>query len=318
MRLACSISILSFVSCSAMAQQSACPPTAFLDTDFSARSSMMRLIQMSDSTQEQFNKTNASAKTGMIIPYIDVPAKGDFDFSKDTSNFLRQKLGLDFSKSEDETVLHVGLTAIGAAAYMKCLDDVAFVIDAKEPALTEDEFLATLSWKSKKGEKGIFSQKPVIIGGVIIDSPDFTAPLEPGSSFVLHIKRDSKRILQLSASVNGDPFEIDIPPVSRKEIKSGFFVSDEITEHSDSGNNWGGHDKSACYNAPDGHFFIKGTETPVIVSLDGGDMGTGVKSIEISPQRACISVHVNSSTADRAAAIHAKISVLSAWVEDIP
>ena len=316
MRIACLVALSCVLSSNALAQQSACPPSKFIDIDFAARSSFMRLIQMSDLSKEQFDKTNAGAKTGMTIPYIDVPAKGDFDYAKDTSNFLRQKLGLDFSVSEDTTVLHTGLTAIGAAAYMKCLEDVSFVITVQEPALTEDEFLVKLSWNSRRGEKGAFTQPPVLIGGKILDAPDYTTKMEPGSSFVLHVTHDLTRVLQLSASVNGNSYEIDIPPVSRKTIKSQIFVSDEITEHSDSGNAWGVHDKQSCFNAPDGKFFIKGTEVPIIISLNGGDMGTHVTGIDVTPQRSCISVHVNSSDQKRGADIHAKISVLLAWVED--
>ena len=60
----------------------ACNPKDFQDIDFTTQSNFLRLLYLDNIDKSHYDQLNAQHHGEMIIPYLNTPAKGDFQLTK--------------------------------------------------------------------------------------------------------------------------------------------------------------------------------------------------------------------------------------------
>lgn len=307
------------VTTSTSASAQACNPRDFFDIDFSSLRDYERLIVYSAISEDTFKKSAAAHRGEMIIPYINVPAKSDFQYTKTIVNQMKSILNVNLETQQEETILSSSLSQLGANAYVECLKGRTLTVEVPPTAIYDEDVLVEIRFNGPGNDPGQV-EPPLISGGTLVGTPPTV--IQDEKATLLGVKRDPTKKLVLGLVVNGEIAQIAMPPRPTKTLVFKPFILPEggapLAQNSDKSTGYGPHEKTECYNAPEGWTFITATALPVIESLHGADMGSSF-TVNAPPDglRVCARAFANTGVKNRGGFASGRISVIAAKLKNI-
>ena len=304
-----------------------CNPRDYFDTDFSTLRDFERMIVLSTISQANFNKAAAAHSGEMIIPYINVPAKGDFSYTKTIVSQFHQMIASDLTALQEETILRSSLTSLGVAAYRECLNRIALSLEVAEGSLYDPFVIVEVRYNGPTNKPARIDP-PFIEGGAIVSTVPTTIADEGSEALMIRRNLDQKLVLALVVHQEGDidnqePSlfdQLQLPARQRKSLKMApyrFPASTSLNVFSGHPN-YGPVETTECYDAPDGVRFIAATAEPIIESLHGADMGSKFEvRADSTGLRVCARAYANAAVKHRGAQASGWVSVVGTSLVDI-
>ncbi|MBY3575430.1 hypothetical protein HFN65_31320 [Rhizobium laguerreae] len=285
-----------------------CNPRDFMNFNFSSRTNLERLVLLSELDQRHFEDVKRAHDGEILIPYINVPAKGSFEELKSKTDQLRTLLGVNYSRDESTTVLSNIMTSHGVTGYLGCISEGGLEATLTDNALYAQDVTVELKWRSNRGEHAVMTQKPVITGGQLTNTG--LEDLEHNGETFFSIKREPKKPLHFSVSYNQDVVHAYLPPPPQYDLAMEPKVFPEdgsfYTEHSDSGNGWGEHTKTYDIIAPPETLFVAGTASAI--NVEGFNVYSLAAEV-INPTQIRVTAYCNAPTTRHGAFVKGQVAV---------
>jgi hypothetical protein len=206
-------SVLLFVSGEAFAQ--GCSPGAFQNLNFSTMSSLTKYAFLSKLSENDVQQNQQKFKGEIVIPYIDVPASGDFQQLKAQLHQVERMTQTNLEQSYAETLVNIGWGELGLEAYKACLNaeaDEAIIVEALKGA---DPFATNLILSLTYKRSTSSTAQPV--EQVICAGCDDFAGLkqgdliEQGKQYVFQLSRKPRSNLAVVVKLNGKIGQFNLP-----------------------------------------------------------------------------------------------------------
>ena len=122
-----------------------CAPPDFQKVDFRNLHDLTKYGFLSSVNEEDFKNLSRSFNSGMTIPYIDVPATGDFAQTDQQLKQVQRLTQLHLEQNHRETLLNIGWSELGLQAYKDCLNAQKGEAVIVEPLQGTDPFGSKLA-----------------------------------------------------------------------------------------------------------------------------------------------------------------------------
>jgi hypothetical protein len=299
-----------------------CDPKEILKTkiDFSQESNLVKLLYLSQVDQSTLSQTDFSQHGEMIIPYINTPAKNDWNYTKGAAEDVKSLLGINYTQSQTNSIFRMSMDALGVEAYKACLGTKRVLMSAPESALNSEDFIITVIWTPKASDQqttGKFTQTPIVIGGDVKNPVDSTMTFPPDQSFQFSIHRDLKKAFSFGVNINGNAEMIELPAYVLNNPKFEQYTTPELSIVSNNANGFGAHSDSHCYPPPSGAHFLAST-AHLVENVTGADMGSKVTLDQVDSLQACFTVFANTNNAQRGASAKGSVSIWIATPQSAP
>jgi hypothetical protein len=165
-----------------------------------------------------------SFNSGMTIPYIDVPATGDFAQTQQQLKQVQHLTQLHLEQNHKETLLNIGWSELGLQAYKDCLNNEKGEAVIVEPLQGTDPFgnklAVSVTWQ-RRTKPDPTSVRDIICLGCTASNLKKGDPIKVGEAQALVLSREPGESLSLIINVDGliGQFHLPKPP---KTIKTSF------------------------------------------------------------------------------------------------
>ncbi|XNY07034.1 hypothetical protein ACMFL9_26465 [Sinorhizobium meliloti] len=284
-----------------------------MDEDFSTREDFERLTFWSEITEEKYKEQKLRHHGKMTIPYINVPASGEFNKDKIVFDQLKRMLFSDWSHEERTTVLSRSLSKLGASSYLECLRSPGARLTLDDEGSIFDEIVnVTLRWRSIPGHTGNISQGPILTQGEVVNRHPME--ISHDGSIIFQVRRDPKLRCTLSLTIDEMPAAITLPSRPTHHLEVTHLVLPPRSEravwaHSDSGNGWEWDYQPREFRPEEGSEFLIDSWSLTDVIIHGGDMGSKMEILEASEKLITIRAVANSDVKNRGGYAEGRLSV---------
>lgn len=317
--------VLMFVAPSSVLALESCNPRNYFDTDFSSLRDFERMIVLSTISETKFKEAVAKHSGEIIIPYINVPAKGDFSLTKTIVNQMHQMMASDITSMQEETILRSSLSELGVEAYLACVNRMSLILSVPTSALYDPFVIVELYYNGPTNDSGII-EPPLIAGGKVISEVATEVNDEGKIAFLVERNLDEK--LVLGVVVHGKPntgvpsmvHQIQLPARPKKELRFDVYRYPEdaalLVQSGHPG--YGVVERTECFAAPEGVIFVQGTVSAIIESLHGADMGSYFRAYDdTSGLRVCAHAYANAAVKHRGAQASGWASIIGMKTVDV-
>ncbi len=257
------VALLLFVH-SNYASAAVCDPRDFYSLDYSTYSAYERLVLFSSLSEEKLKEMETRHKGEMMIPFINVSAKGDSSYAQKVSSQLKRLLTIDQTLEAEATILRSRLDANGVEAYKACLKSSQAWISVAPADLYSEEATLILNWSSEKARVAGEVEDVKISNGAVVGDFRKTVPSD-GASLIAVQRKDIFKPTTVSVLINGYPTQVTLPARIRNTLvfSPARFPDNKLVTASWHHNGYLDDRKSASYLSPADAEIVLGTAVVV-------------------------------------------------------
>lgn len=170
-----------------------------------------------------------------VIPYINVPASGDFQQMKAQLQQVQRITQINLNKNHTETLLDIGWGQLGLEAYRACLNtqkgEALIIEHLKGSDPFSNELIVSLTWQRRT------NSVPKPIERIICLGCDYSGAkegdlVEQGKSYLLQLKRHAETNLSIVVTVDGlvGQFRLPKPPKPPKISDENWTILAQATQ----------------------------------------------------------------------------------------
>lgn len=250
-----------------------CDPRAHFNEFASARTELQRLVILSDVSEEKFKELKANHKGSMTIPYINVPASGEFDYMKQQTDQVRRLLKVDLDTETTSTIYASTLSGDGLKAYQACLRSERVSVEADASSVFDRTVNLIVSWTPERGQVGELTDIRLTQGNIV---GDIDRNMEPNGQSIVQVERDPDHTCDVTVVVNDFAGKIVLPKRPSHELVMEEVVLPPANEPRVSA--WSNHHNGyremvtrQTFHAPPGTEFLLGSQKQTDVVIDGAE-----------------------------------------------
>jgi len=270
-----------------------CNPRDFAALSYDRMNDFERLIYLSSTSEEKIKEIRADHHGKMTIPYINVPASGDFSYFQSQINQLRNIILQASTRETDNTVIRARLEADGVEAYKACLRERRAWISVSPANLFTKSANLVVNWYDDRSPSAELNNVKILNGTIV---GEYKAKLGRSESSIIQIERGDLTLpTTVSLTVDGTPAEVSLPvrPAYRLQLSARRFPSRVVKAESWHGNGYQDQTVQGSIAAPSDAQFLLGTATVAdfirrncgSCTAENSDMAASVKCAAASPRK---------------------------------
>jgi hypothetical protein len=177
--------------------------------------------------EDDYKLHSQKFKGEMVIPYINVPASGDFQQMKMQLNQVQRLTKIDITQQHTETLLDIGWSQLGLEAYKHCLNtqksESVVIEHLKGTDPFSEELIVSVTWFHRTNAPAKEIKSIICLGCDYAGEIAKGSLVEPGISKLLTLKRRPDSNLSLVVSFDGLLGQFHLPkkpknPTIREEF----------------------------------------------------------------------------------------------------
>jgi hypothetical protein len=254
-----------------------CSPPDFKNVNFSNLHDLTKYAFLSSIKDQNDQKLAQSFNSGMTIPYIDVPATGDFAQTKEQMRQVERLTQVHLEQDHTETLLNIAWDELGLSAYKECLNaqkgEAVIVEPLQGTAPFGSQLALSITWQRRTKPDTAKQVRDVICLGCTASNLKKGDPIEVGVAQVVVLSRKPGENLSLIVNVDGLIGQFHLPRSPRSITKSFNHDSVTVSATNRQGNNLRPLNDVICW--PNEKVKLKIGEEFLIGTANGNRVGQG-------------------------------------------